>query len=117
MSEKLEKYILSNDCLVDTKQFKVTSNYGNLRQHHNMHSESILTETKTLKKWCFSKTKVPIYKKIAISLDKDFISNIDTCFNFVIRVDKILLKNYKNLDLVVKAKLLRIENFQTIFQA
>lgn len=108
VSEKLEKYKEAHDCLIDTKQFRVVSNYNLMRQIHFMKTEKIQVDTKIIKKWCFKKTEIPIYKSIAISLDKNYISNFDSCYNFVVRVDKGLLQKYKHLDLVIKAKLIRI---------
>jgi hypothetical protein len=80
----LKKYIESNDCLVDTKEFRVTANLSTLSQEPKVYSKKILTETKVIKKWCFRKTLVPIYGKIAVSLEKEHILNIDSCFNFVV---------------------------------
>lgn len=115
VSEKLQLYQESNECLVDTKEFKVISNYNNLRQEHFQKDKVIFIENKLIKK-CFRREEVPIYRKISIGLEKDYISNYDSCYNFVVKVDKQLLHKYPTLDLVIKVKLIRINNFENIFK-
>ena len=60
------------------------------------------------KKWCFVKKITPIYGSISVSLQKDYISNIDTFFNIVVKVDKKILEKFGFLDIVVKSKLIKI---------
>lgn len=116
MEKRLKIYEESNSCLIDVKEFKVFKTSKGIIQEKVFMEKNLEIDSVVKKKFFCMKKKFRVFGKIGVSLDKNFLSNFDECLNLVVRFDKKILSLYKNLDILIKARLQKVVNFDILMQ-
>jgi hypothetical protein len=93
-------------CCAYMKQFQIIKNYSTLKYRPFSSQQKILLYKSVKPVYCgLCKKEGKKFGQVWVSIDKEFISNFDDCFNFVFKFQKSILKKYRCLDILVKARL------------